>query len=195
MMMMTPHIRAVHGGRKSRVGSKGEVPVESLRDWLSFFYNENRICEIKMQINDNFCLKFLSEHTICSLSFVCWPVATLHRDFAKFWTPFCFWTPHFFRFISTFWLDCMLELNYEWYNAIVSCLYKIMVYCSFDYYGSIWLCNLNNSSRCCIYFWCSPIWNGVKIFTTDFLSACFWIFCFSISFLGLHSSSLFYGNV
>jgi len=36
-------------------------------------------------------------------------------DFAKFWTErfFYFWTPHFNRLDSTFWLDCTLILYYD----------------------------------------------------------------------------------
>jgi len=45
-------------GRKSFSGVQG-------RSWWSF-YNKNRICNVKMQINVNLCLKFVRSHNAVS---------------------------------------------------------------------------------------------------------------------------------
>jgi len=56
--------------RKSKVGSSGKVPVDGPRgefpEARCLFHNKNRICDVKMQINGTFCLKFTTAHNTVS---------------------------------------------------------------------------------------------------------------------------------
>jgi len=102
----------IANGRSCGRGSEGRAP----RSWW-FFYIKNRTCDAKMQVNANFCLKYVSTHDTVSRAKIAQSCVlangrSIHRDFAKFRTPHIFLNSTLFRFDSTFWLDSTLKLNY-----------------------------------------------------------------------------------